>query len=127
MEVVVRILDLIRLAVDPGAAPEEARSAAHAACKLIWDHKLTLTYGKRPEPLPPKPAPPSRATPGVKVVFKKDRCSAVKNVWPLPASSGRCEVCSRLFRDGDRVVRVSHSKGLNAVLYIHVQCNRPAF
>ena len=50
-----KIEKLIRLATDAAASPEEARSAAHAACKLIVSNGLTLV--DRPSSTASEPPP----------------------------------------------------------------------
>ena len=62
-----KIEKLIRLATDASASPEEARTAAHAACKLIVLSGLTFVEKpsfeasdqppERPEPSRPSPSP----------------------------------------------------------------------
>jgi hypothetical protein len=55
-DVVERVMQLVRLAVDKGATSEEGRSAAAKACDLIARHKLRIVDGAaRAAPPPPPP------------------------------------------------------------------------
>ena len=58
-----KIEKLIRLATDASASPEEARTAAHAACKLIVLSGLTFAdkaiYESRERPSEPSPQSPN--------------------------------------------------------------------
>jgi hypothetical protein len=52
-----RARQLVALATNPAATPEEARSAAMAACKLIAKHRLLDSSGSEPaatHPMPPR-------------------------------------------------------------------------
>lgn len=110
-----RVRDLVRLAVDSGAAEAEARTAALAACKLIMKHGL-IVLARMPEPLiverviEVQTAPPPRAAPP----------------RPGPASRGRvivsryectCRNCGSAIDVGDRVYWV---RGEGSV---HLECS----
>lgn len=48
--IITKIEKLIRLATDVASTLEESRSAAHAACKLIVEHRLILTPKRASSP-----------------------------------------------------------------------------
>ena len=106
MDPVQRALDLIRLAVDRGAASEEARTAAYAACKLIWEHKLTLAVSSGAEKK--KARAPARES--------AEDWASTKNL----DIDGACPRCG--------YVMASQKTCWNEKLgYVHAKCNRPAF
>ena len=110
MDPVQRALDLIRLAVDRGAASEEARTAAYAACKLIWEHKLTLAVSSGAEKKKARaPAREKRRT-------RAEGWASAKNL----DVDGACALCG--------YVMASQKTCWNEKLgYVHAKCNRPAF
>jgi hypothetical protein len=62
-----RVKDLVRLAVDPAAADNEARSAALTACRLVATHGLIITSPLLTAPTcaePPRPWASTNAAPG---------------------------------------------------------------
>lgn len=90
-----RANDLVRLAVDPGAAEGEARNAALQACRLIAKHELIL-LARMPEA--PRAAPPPRAA----------RPSPSVNVPPggrmiRSRFESNCRVCNELIEVGDSI------------------------
>ena len=62
-DVTVKIEQLIRLATDPGAAEEEARTAALSACRLIKRHDLVVSARGSVVLPPPTPPPPATTEP----------------------------------------------------------------
>ena len=86
-----KVRQLIALATDPGAAAEEARTAAFLAVKLIRKHSLLDT-----DPPPPPPPPPSRPT----SPSRDEKARPVKIHAKFP---GTCRGCGRAFDAGDRV------------------------
>ncbi len=96
-----RVLDLVRLAVDAGAADNEARNAALAAAKLIAQHGLAVVDPARLRASsgPPRPAQghPWRAAPSTS---RGDPHASrrIENRFP-----SRCRVCDDAVDVGERV------------------------
>jgi hypothetical protein len=95
MQIVERAEKLIALAVDPGAAVEEARTAAHAACRTIYANKLRLVAPQGDaSPAAPTPQPPTphrrRGRVGDRLIIESK-------------FGGRCGWCGRNYKTGDFV------------------------
>ena len=73
---VAKVMQLVTLATDPGAAPGEAANAAIAACRLIRKQGIRLLMPFDPEPARPTPkAPPHEEPRAVRIKAKYEgRC-----------------------------------------------------
>lgn len=109
-----RALDLVRLSVDSGATPEEARTAAHAACRLIWDHKLLVEPVVEPEIQQEKPPEPRREKSPVGRPSKRTSTSLKQTPGELPGKGmwvGTSKVQSASILKGrDWIVGMSNVK-----------------
>jgi hypothetical protein len=121
-----RTHDLIRLAVNSGAAPEEARTAAHAACLLIWTHKLTIAFpgaGSDAAVAPQQPPrPPSPSQPPPKPRTGRTRKQGDVRRVSTATTAGMCVLCQRGYVAGSDVIWRQTESG-----FAHVRCNRPTF
>lgn len=98
-----RARDLVRLAVDAGAAEAEARTAAHTACRLIVKHGLFLVSAEEIAQLPTaRHEPPLSTVARRRVIRSRFR--------------QRCISCARAIHVGDRCIWVM-GRGV-----LHLEC-----
>ncbi len=103
-----RVRLLLRLAADPGAAPEEARTAAYTAAKMISQHRIPVGIAAAPEPPQYRSPPPPAA-------------EAKPKRRPIASKfAGFCACCGGPYRIGERVL---WARGEGA---IHLGCREAA-
>ena len=106
-----RVLDLLRLAVDPAASLEEGRTAAFAAAKLISKHRLRVVDVET-EPAPqPQPQPQPTATPSGRAATERQRVVLRRHGLRVDMSFDEARVViSAIERAGWRVPNEIRSK-----------------
>lgn len=99
-----KVNDLVRLAVDPGAADGEARNAALMACRLMAKHELVAAPkgAQAPRPGHPwgSPGPGAQRPPRREYRSKADDDGA-RTITSRYATS--CKVCRGEVDEGERV------------------------
>ena len=102
-----RARKLVALATDTGASPEEARSAAMAACRLIVKHKLLDGAASHVEPAPRRRTAREHPTPAEAAPRRRTRREGRgdgEGRSYRAARPGTCAFCAKAFVSEDDVM-----------------------
>lgn len=109
-----RVVDLIRLACDAGAAEPEQRSAALIACRLIVRHSLFVGEPLNPSPAtqsaPASPPPAAKPAPAAWSRPRPERATRTPRAAPRAIRMryrSRCCQCWGMVERGDLCIWVS--------------------